>query len=149
MKLVAWNQHLNGGPPTDGRKRQIRYSNRYIYYVIFNYGSEIWYIFPPVDQQSLVYQGPPHYRGFTIIFRHATSGRTPLDEWLSRLRDLYLTMYNTEKRQPSMSPAGFEPAIPSSERPQTHAIDRAATAFDIALLHNILSVKIFSVFVIC
>ena len=27
-----------------------------------------------------------------------------------------------------MSPAGFEPAIPASERPQTHALDRAATA---------------------
>jgi len=26
-----------------------------------------------------------------------------------------------------MSPAGFEPAIPTSERPQTHALDRAAT----------------------
>ena len=27
----------------------------------------------------------------------------------------------------SMSPAGFEPAILASERPQTHALDRAAT----------------------
>jgi hypothetical protein len=26
-----------------------------------------------------------------------------------------------------MSPAGFEPAIPTSERPQTHALDRAVT----------------------
>ena len=26
-----------------------------------------------------------------------------------------------------MSPAGFEPAIPASERPQTHALDRATT----------------------
>ena len=26
-----------------------------------------------------------------------------------------------------MSPAGFEPAIPASERPQTHALDPAAT----------------------
>jgi hypothetical protein len=26
-----------------------------------------------------------------------------------------------------MSPAGFEPAIPASERPQTHVLDRAAT----------------------
>jgi hypothetical protein len=25
--------------------------------------------------------GPPHYRGFTITFRHATIGRTPLDDW--------------------------------------------------------------------
>ena len=26
-----------------------------------------------------------------------------------------------------MAMAGFEPAVPTSERPQTHAIDRAAT----------------------
>jgi hypothetical protein len=26
-----------------------------------------------------------------------------------------------------MHPVGFEPAIPESERPQTHAFDRAAT----------------------
>ena len=26
-----------------------------------------------------------------------------------------------------MPPAGFEPAIPATERPQTHALDRAAT----------------------
>ena len=26
-----------------------------------------------------------------------------------------------------MLPAGFEPAIPASEQPQTHALDRAAT----------------------
>jgi hypothetical protein len=27
-----------------------------------------------------------------------------------------------------MPPTGFEPAIPASEQPQTHALDRAATA---------------------
>jgi hypothetical protein len=35
--------------------------------------------------------------------------------------------YNTHKRQTSMSTAVFEPTIPASERPQTHALDRAAT----------------------
>ena len=40
----------------------------------------------------------------------------------------YLTTYNTQQRQNSISPpVGFEPAIPASERPQTHALDRAAT----------------------
>jgi hypothetical protein len=29
-----------------------------------------------------------------------------------------------------MPPAGFEPTIPVSERPLTHALDRAATAID-------------------
>jgi hypothetical protein len=71
--------------------------------------------------------GPPYYRGFTITLRHTTLGRTPLDEWSARRRDLYLTTHNTQKRQTSMPPAGFEPAIPASERPQTHALDSAVT----------------------
>jgi hypothetical protein len=53
-------------------------------------------------------------RGFTIThFRHTTLGRTPLDEWLARRRDLYLTTHNTHNRQTSMPPAGFEPVIPA------------------------------------
>jgi hypothetical protein len=61
------------------------------------------------------------------LFRHTTQGRTPLDKWSARLRDLYLTKHNTHKRQTSIPPAEFEPAIPASERPQTHALDRATT----------------------
>ena len=49
---------------------------------------------------------------------HTTVGRTPLDEGSAIRRDLYLTTHNTDKRQTSMSPAGFEPTIPASERPQ-------------------------------
>ena len=30
-------------------------------------------------------------------------------------------------RETFMTPAGFEPAIPASQRPQTHDVDRAAT----------------------
>jgi hypothetical protein len=69
--------------------------------------------------------GPPHYRGFTITLRHTTLGRTPLDEGPASRRDLYLTTHNTHNRQTFT--AGFEPTIPVSERPQTHALDRAAT----------------------
>jgi len=43
-------------------------------------------------------------------------GRTPLDEWSARRRDLYLT---THKR--------FEHTISAGERPQTHALDGTAT----------------------
>jgi hypothetical protein len=60
-------------------------------------------------------------------------GRTPLDEWSARRRDLYLTTHNTYERQTSMPPAGFEPTIPASERPQTHALDRAAIGIGIHL----------------
>jgi hypothetical protein len=72
-------------------------------------------------------RGPPHYRGFTITLRHTTLGRTPLDEWSARCRDLYLTTHNTHNRQTFMPPAGFEPTIPANERPQTHYSDCAAT----------------------
>jgi hypothetical protein len=35
--------------------------------------------------------------------------------------------HNTNRRQTSMPPAGFEATIPVSGLPQTHALDRAAT----------------------
>jgi hypothetical protein len=60
---------------------------------------------------------PPHCWGSSITLRHTTLRRTPLDEWSARRRDLYLTTHNTHKRQTSMPPSGFEPAIPVSERP--------------------------------
>ena len=59
--------------------------------------------------------------------RRNTVGRTPVDEWSARRRDLYLTTHNTHKRQTSMPPVGFELTISVSERPQTYALDRAAT----------------------
>ena len=58
--------------------------------------------------------------------RRTTVGRIPLDEWSARRRDLYLTKHNTHNRQTSISPAGFELTISADERPQTHALDRAA-----------------------
>ena len=59
--------------------------------------------------------------------RRATAGRTPLDEWSVRRRDLYLTTHNTHNRKKSMSPVEFEPTIAAGERPKTYALDRAAT----------------------
>ena len=58
-------------------------------------------------------------------------GRTLLDEWSARRRALYLRTHNTHKKQTSMPPVGFEPAIAPSERPQTYAVDRAATGIGI------------------
>ena len=59
--------------------------------------------------------------------RRITVGRTPLDEWSARRRDLYLTTHNTHNRQTFMPPVGFEPTISAGERPQTYALDRKAT----------------------
>jgi hypothetical protein len=49
-----------------------------------------------------------------------------MDGGTARRRDLYLTTRNIHNRQTHMTPAGFEPVIPGGERPQTHALDRAA-----------------------
>jgi hypothetical protein len=70
--------------------------------------------------------------------------RTTLDEGLVRRRDLYLTTHSTQKRNTSMSPAGFEPEIPASERPQTHFFDRADTGmgpheYTLTKCHNFLN----------
>ena len=65
---------------------------------------------------------PPHSWGFLDhTQRRSTVGRTPLDEWSARRRDLYLTTHNTHNRQISMPPVGFEPTISAGERPQTYA----------------------------
>jgi hypothetical protein len=78
-------------------------------------------VFPSHDATAPGGPGPPRYRGFKITLRHATLGRTPLDQWSARRRDLHMTTHNTVKRRKSIPSAGFEPAIPASERPQTHA----------------------------
>ena len=45
------------------------------------------------------------------------------------------TKHSTHKRQTDIhDPAGFEPTIPVSERPQTHALDRAAAGIG-CILH--------------
>jgi len=59
--------------------------------------------------------------------RRTTLGRTPLDEWSARRRDLYLTTHNTHNRQTSTPPVGFEPTLSAGERPQAYTVDNAAT----------------------
>jgi hypothetical protein len=58
--------------------------------------------------------------------RRSTVGRTPLDEWSIRRRNLYLTTHNNHNRQISMPLVGFEPTISAVERPKTYVLDRAA-----------------------
>jgi len=79
-------------------------------------------------------QQPPGVQGLLIheVSRshtqlRTTVGRTPLDEWSGRRRDLYLTTHNTHNRQTSMPPVGFEITVSAGERPQTFALDRAST----------------------
>ena len=92
---------------------------------VFIYRVQSYYLF----SHGMTARGhrPPHYQVFTITLRHITLGRTPLDDWSARRRHRYLTKHNTHKRQTSIPAAGFEPAIPASERPQTLSLDRTAT----------------------
>jgi len=78
-------------------------------------------------QQTLVGQDLLHDQGFMITLRHTTQGRTPLDEWSARRRDLYLTIHDTHNRQTSMPPVGFEPTIPASKQLRNLAFDCVAT----------------------
>ena len=50
--------------------------------------------------------------------RRTTVGRTPLDEWSARRRDLYLTTLDTHNRQTSTPPGGI----------RTHDVSRQAAA---------------------
>jgi hypothetical protein len=60
-----------------------------------------------------------------------TIGETSLDEASACGRDLYLTKHNTHNRLTFMHTVGFEPVVPTRERPQTHALDRAATGISL------------------
>jgi len=60
--------------------------------------------------------------------RRITVSKTPLGKRSAHRTDLYLTIHN---RQTSVTLAGFEPAIPARERPQTHALDRVATGIGV------------------
>ena len=75
--------------------------------------------------------------------RRSTVGRTPLDEWSARRRDLYLTTHDTHNRKISMPPVGFEPTILAGEWPQTYALDRAVTGTGI--LRNLTSLNLWTV----
>ena len=72
----------------------------------------------------------PHSWEFCDTQRRTTVNRTPLYEWSSRRRDLYLTTHNTHNRHTSMPPVGFKPTISAGQQPQTYVLDRAVTGTD-------------------
>ena len=83
---------------------------------------------------SLFWRDSPQWArasSFTKFLNHTqrrtTVTRTPLGEWSACRRDLYLTTHNAHNRPTSIHPVGFEPTISAGERPQTYALDRAAT----------------------
>jgi len=70
--------------------------------------------------------------------RRTAVGRSPLGEWSACRRDLHLKTHNTHNRLTFMRPMGFEPTTPEGERPQTYALDRAATGTDYPLINGVI-----------
>jgi hypothetical protein len=68
-----------------------------------------------------------------LILLSDTLDRTPLDEGSAIRRVLYLQNTQHSQETDIHAPAGFEPAIPASEEPQTQALDRAATGIGLCL----------------
>ena len=64
----------------------------------------------------------PYYRDFMFTLRHITIGKTPLDEWSAGRSDHCVTTHSIHKWQTSMSPVGFETAIPASVLSQIHEL---------------------------
>ena len=75
------------------------------------------YIYIYMSYIIYIYMEHPIFMFLDHTKRRSTVGKTPLDEWSARRRDLYLTKYDTHNRQISMPPVGFEPKISAGERP--------------------------------
>ena len=71
--------------------------------------------------------------------RRTTIGRTSLDEWSARRRDLYLTTHKTHNRQTSMPPLGFEPTISAGERPLGPAVSQIIVKISVTVTTDILT----------
>jgi hypothetical protein len=74
--------------------------------------------------------------------RRATVGRTLLDEWSARRRDLYLTTHDTHNRQISMHSVGFEPTISAGERP---AAERDVFILGVHLMYTTLLLRLYGI----
>jgi hypothetical protein len=91
------------------------YLLHYVSFSLVFYGSLIrFWVMASLYGASRSYSDTSHSVGLRW-----TSGR-PLQRPI-------LTTHNHHKRRTSMTPTGFEPKILTSERPQTQALDRAAT----------------------
>jgi hypothetical protein len=98
----------------------------YYYYYYYYYYYFLWLCSPARALAS-------SFTRFRDHTRRAIVGRTPLDEWSARRRDLYMTIHNTQNRQTSMPPVGFEPTIAqaSGRRPPSYT----AWPLDMPLFH--------------
>ena len=76
-------------------------------------------MFSPMAQQPVMGQGLLIREAFTIILRHMTVGRTPLDEWSAWRKHLSLPVNTQHSQQADLHAAGGI---------QTHSLCRRAAA---------------------
>jgi hypothetical protein len=106
--------------------RPVSFSRCLLVHEVSRSVSKLYSLFAWLDSRSG--HGPPHCGGCDIRLRHTTLGRRVIGSSQSP----YQTTHITYKRQVSIPPAGFEPAIPASVRLHRHA----ATGFGTYLLRN-------------
>jgi hypothetical protein len=131
-KIKNYIAHILFGHPVDSNPSAVAYSTHLQFYlnIQFNFDHKT---LSSVPHFVILGATTPHWvtvSSFTRFLNHiwhTTFGRTPLDEWSARRRDLYLTTNNTPNRIKFMPPAGCEPKISADEPPQTYPLDRAAT----------------------
>jgi hypothetical protein len=64
-----------------------------------------------------------------------TLSKNPLDKGSARRREFYVRTHDIYNIQTSIPLAGFEPAIPGSERPQMYALDFPPTVRGYILIY--------------
>jgi hypothetical protein len=82
-----------------------------------------------IHSHALIVQDGPLTSHFDVSWSHIqTHGRTPLDEWSARRRDLYLHRTTQHINTTNIhTPSGIWTRDPSNKRPQIYALDRADT----------------------
>ena len=103
---------LAGATPQFYSLTQYRFDYRFVNELFVFYSFPLWRCDPTRLMASSFLRFLDHTQ------RRTTVGRTPLDEWSARRRDLYLTTHNTHNRQTSMPPGGI----------RTHDLIRRAPA---------------------
>ena len=116
QRLSAYCKNTNRRP--DNYNNVITKQSCFVFY---------FYLFILHGATALLEQGLLIIEASLPHSRQTSLRTTPPDEGSFRRRDRYLTTHNIHKRQTSMPPAGLEPTTSACERPQTHALDRAAT----------------------
>jgi hypothetical protein len=118
-RFIFWNIIFSAVPPAMpvcGFRRvpSFQGSSRYPKALFF-----LWRYVPTLATASSFFRFLYHTQ------RRTTVGRTPLDGWSVRRRDL--TTLDVHNIKTPMPPEGFEPTGLSGERPQTEVLDRVAT----------------------